>query len=241
MKLTRRLAAHGAVALLAGAGLLASSLVSGANAADNKDEKLLQNWIKTCAGKEKRLCETRRDVLDTVAGEIYAPIALVEIFEKDKKKKTLLRMTLPYYMARLVPKDPKAKPEKGKKVEMILIRGFAQWRVGSGFKLQIDKDKKPLVFPVSVCHRVGCMAITEVKPDLLKRLKSAKRLLLAGNSGGQPLMIPISMKGFKETLEGKPIDVKTYKAAWDRYIKAENKRIAELRKKLQEEAAKKKK
>ncbi len=231
----RHLLALGALASL-GLGL---TFGAPAMAAGEKDDPLL-GWIKTCAGKNNDFCVTRREVFDPAEKALFSPLAITEL---KSKKKTRLRVTMPYYMTVQVPKDPKAKPKKGKKMEMAIRSGFVQWNVGSGIKMGIDGEK-PMNLKMTVCHRIGCAAVIDVTPELMGKLKKAKRVLIAGDSGGRGLFLAVSMEGFAKTLEGKPMAQKDYEAAWGRWIQKERARIAELIKKdkaAREKAAKEKK
>lgn len=231
----RNLAALGSIAAV-GAAL---TFGGPAMAAGEKDDPLL-GWIKTCGGKDSSFCVTRREVFDPAEKALFSPLAITEL--KDKKK-TQLRVTMPYYMTVQVPKDPKAKPEKGKKPEMTIRSGFVQWNVGSGIKMGIDKNK-PINMKMTVCHRIGCAAVIDATPEILTKLKKAERVLIAGDSAGRGLFLAVSMKGFEKTLAGKPMAQKDYEAAWGRWIKKEQERIAELVKKdkeRREKAAKEKK
>ena len=234
----KHLTTVGRFVALAGAAVAGMTLAFGgtAFAADDKKDPLL-GWIKTCGGKNNSFCVTRREVFDPAEKALFSPLAITEL--KDKKK-VQLRITMPYYMTVQVPKNPKAKLEKGKKPEMMIRSGFVQWNVGSGFKMGIDKEK-PINLKVTVCHRIGCAAAIEATPDLLAKLKKAKRVLIAGNSAGRGLFLAVSMDGFAKTLAGKPMAQKDYEAAWGRWIKKERERIAELIKKDKAKRAKQKK
>ena len=67
-----------------------------------------------------------------------------------------------------------------------------------GVKLTID-DGKPLAFGVRYCLPNGCFAYVSLNDDLLSRLSNGTQAVVV-RANGEPLSIPMPLKGFTKAL-----------------------------------------
>ena len=83
---------------------------------------------------------------------------------------------------------------------------------GMGVTIDGHKDVHRLTY--AHCNPSSCTAETQIKDATIAQMKAAKSFkFTAFAANGQPFGKSISLKGFTATLEGQPLDVKTYTAA----------------------------
>jgi invasion protein IalB len=98
-----------------------------------------------------------------------------------------------------------------------------------------DTKLEPVKFNYTLCHPAGCTAEIEASKALIDGLKAGAGLMvLAINAQGQVVAFPIPLIGFKEALDGQPIDNQKYSEA----RKALMMQIAQRQQQLAEEARK---
>jgi hypothetical protein len=98
-----------------------------------------------------------------------------------------------------------------------------------------DSKLEPVKFGYTLCHPAGCTAEIEATKGLIDGFKAGAGLMvLAINAQGQVVAFPIPLTGFKEALDGQPIDNQKYSEA----RKALMMQIAQRQQQLAEEARK---
>ncbi len=107
-----------------------------------------------------------------------------------------------------------------------------------GAAVQIDQNKAiPLQY--TICDHAGCYAEADIDKATLDQMKTGKTIAYAGIVMGQQLTIPIPLASFGKALDGAPLPVEKYNDNLKKLAEFTQTRLAELRQKQQEEAAKK--
>ena len=98
----------------------------------------------------------------------------------------------------------------GHKVERFLVTVPLGMAIPAGVHIKVDEGK-PLKIKYSFCHVAGCVAETQMTPDLMKQMKGGKKIVIATiGISGKPIGFPIPLNGFGKAYAGKPIDSKKY-------------------------------
>jgi invasion protein IalB len=106
-----------------------------------------------------------------------------------------------------------------------------------GAAVQIDQEKAiPLQY--TICDHAGCYAEADIDKATLDKMKAGKTIAYAGIVMGQQLTIPIPLTSFGKAFDGAPLPVEKYNENLKKLAEFTQTRLAELRQKAQEEAAK---
>ena len=169
-------------------------------------------WVKLCEkapvatkgaeGKvekvEKNICLTHHERLDGNTGMVLVSAAIREVEGNDRK--TLMVM-VPLGMA--IPAGVRA-----------AVYTPEQWAMAAKNEKVDDAALKPINLKYSLCHPAGCTAEIEATEELITSMKKGGGLMvLAVNSGAQPIGFPVPLDGFTAAHEGKPVDNKQYAEA----------------------------
>ncbi|KAB2849229.1 MAG: invasion protein [Hyphomicrobiaceae bacterium] len=105
----------------------------------------------------------------------------------------------------------------------------------AGMQIKIDDDKEAMKLQYTICHPGGCTAEIEATPELVKKLKKGKQMIVAAmNITAKPFFLPVPLDGFERTITGAPVDPKLYAEARGNAMKE----IMERQKALYEAAVK---
>ncbi len=199
----------------AGFAAMTAAVPSYAQKADAKkaDAAAAQSaWVKLCEkapvasknkeGKvekiEKNICLTHHERLDGNTGMVLVSAAIREV--EGNERKTLMVM-VPLGMA--IPAGVRA-----------AVYTPEQWAMAAKNEKVDDAQLKPINLKYSLCHPAGCTAEIEATDELITSLKKGGGLMvLAVNSGAQPIGFPVPLDGFTAAHEGKPVDNKQYAEA----------------------------
>lgn len=95
----------------------------------------------------------------------------------------------------------------GKDKKDFLITVPLGMALGPGMKAKIDEEKETLELKYTFCLPNGCTAETEATPALLEQLAKGKMLVVVSLTAvGEQMGFQVPLNGFKQTLEGKPVD-----------------------------------
>lgn len=148
--------------------------------------------------EEKSICLTHHERLDGNTGMVLVSAAIREVEGSDKK--TLMVM-VPLGMA--LPAGVRA-----------AVYTQEQWTKAANNEKIDEKELKPIKLEYSLCHAAGCTAEAEASADLITQMKSGGGLMiLAVNSGAQPIGFPVPLSGFTAAHDGKPVDNEAYAKA----------------------------
>lgn len=190
-------------------------------------------WVKLCEkapivlrdkdGKptreQRNICLTHHERLDGNTGMVLVSAALRQVEGEDKQH---LMIMVPLGMA--IGPGLRA-----------TIYNAEQWEKIQKNEKFDDSKLEPLKFHYTLCHPAGCTAEVEATKELIDGFRSgAGVMVLAINAQGQVVAFPVPLVGFKEALEGKPIDNQKYSEA----RKALMQQIAQRQQQLMEEARK---
>lgn len=212
-----------------------------AKKAEPAAEQQQSAWVKLCEkapivvrdkeGKPQRdsrnICLTHHERLDGNTGLVLVSAAFRQIEGQEKPHLMVmvpLGMALqPGLRATIYSGDQWAKIQKNEKFD--------------------DSKLVPVKMAFSLCHPAGCTAEIEATPELVDNFKAgAGVMVLAINSQGQVVAFPVPLTGFKEALDGQPIDNQKYsearKALMTQIAQRQQQLAEEYRKRQAEEAAK---
>lgn len=233
--------AVGVVAVAAG-GAAAQQAKKGkaAPAAAKKEEAPQSAWVKLCekapitlrdkdgkpSTEARNVCLTHHERLDGNTGLVLVSAALRHVEGQDKQHLMVmvpLGMALPPGLrATVYTGDQWAKVQKNEKFD--------------------DSKLTPVTLKFSLCHPAGCTAEIEATPEIINSFKAgAGIMVLAINAQGQVVGFPVPLTGFKEALDGQPVDSKKYgeaRRALMTQIAQRQQQLAEEHRKKQAEAAK---
>ncbi len=190
-------------------------------------------WVKLCEkapivlrdkeGKptreQRNICLTHHERLDGNTGLVLVSAALRQV-EGEEKQHLMVMVPLgmaigPGLRATIYPADQWDKIQKSEKFD--------------------DSKLEPVKLNYSLCHPAGCTAEIEVTKALIDGFRAgAGVMVLAINAQGQVVAFPVPLTGFKEALDGQPIDNEKYSEA----RKALMMQIAQRQQQLAEEARK---
>lgn len=190
-------------------------------------------WVKLCEkapivlrdkeGKptreQRNICLTHHERLDGNTGLVLVSAALRQVEGEDKQH---LMIMVPLGMA--IGPGLRA-----------TIYNADQWdKIQKNEKFD-DSKLEPIKFNYSLCHPAGCTAEIEATKELVDGFKAgAGIMVLAINAQGQVVAFPVPLTGFKDALDGQPIDNQKYSEA----RKALMTQIAQRQQQLAEEARK---
>ncbi|HWV81740.1 MAG TPA: invasion associated locus B family protein [Hyphomicrobiaceae bacterium] len=190
-------------------------------------------WVKLCEkapivlrdkdGKptreQRNICLTHHERLDGNTGMVLVSAALRQVEGEDKQH---LMVMVPLGMA--IGPGLRA-----------TVYNAEQWdKIQKNEKFD-DTKLEPVKFHYTLCHPAGCTAEIEATKELIDSFrKGAGIMVLAINAQGQVVAFPVPLVGFKEALEGQPIDNQKYSEA----RKALMQQIAQRQQQLAEEARK---
>ncbi len=190
-------------------------------------------WVKLCEkapivlrdkdGKptreQRNICLTHHERLDGNTGLVLVSAALRQVEGEDKQH---LMIMVPLGMA--IGPGLRA-----------TIYNADQWdKIQKNEKFD-DSKLEPIKFNYSLCHPAGCTAEIEATKELIDGFKAgAGIMVLAINAQGQVVAFPVPLTGFKDALDGQPIDNQKYSEA----RKALMTQIAQRQQQLADEARK---
>jgi len=190
-------------------------------------------WVKLCEkapivlrdkeGKptreQRNICLTHHERLDGNSGMVLVSAAFRQVEGEDKQH---LMIMVPLGMA--IGPGLRA-----------TIYNAEQWdKIQKNEKFD-DSKLEPVKFHYTLCHPAGCTAEIEATKELVDSFRTgAGVMVLAINAQGQVVAFPVPLTGFKEALEGQPIDNQKYSEA----RKALMQQIAQRQQQLAEEARK---
>jgi invasion protein IalB len=190
-------------------------------------------WVKLCEkapivlrdkeGKptreQRNICLTHHERLDGNTGLVLVSAALRQVEGEDKQH---LMIMVPLGMA--IGPGLRA-----------TIYNAEQWdKIQRNEKFD-DSKLEPIKFTYSLCHPAGCTAEIEASKAIIDGFRAgAGIMVLAINAQGQVVAFPVPLVGFKEALDGQPIDNQKYSEA----RKALMTQIAQRQQQLAEEARK---
>ncbi len=190
-------------------------------------------WVKLCEkapivlrdkeGKptreQRNICLTHHERLDGNSGMVLVSAALRQVEGEDKQH---LMIMVPLGMA--IGPGLRA-----------TVYNADQWdKIQKNEKFD-DSKLEPQKFHYTLCHPAGCTAEVEATKELIDQFRAgAGIMVLAINAQGQVVAFPIPLVGFKDALEGEPIDNQKYSEA----RKALMQQIAQRQQQLAEEARK---
>lgn len=70
-----------------------------------------------------------------------------------------------------------------------------------GAKMRVDDNEEVYSFSMRQCVARGCMAIIDMKPEVLDQFKKGEQVTLAFSLGGKNLNLNIPLKGFTRALD----------------------------------------
>ena len=108
-------------------------------------------------------------------------------------------------------------------------------RHGAG--VQVDKGDM-IRLDYTFCDHAGCYAEADVEKAVVDKMKAGKAVCYAGIVMGQLLKLPIPLEGFGKSMDGDAMPVEKYNENLKKLAEFTQTRLAELRQKAQEEAAK---
>jgi invasion protein IalB len=190
-------------------------------------------WVKLCEkapivlrdkeGKptreQRNICLTHHERLDGNTGLVLVSAALRQV-EGEEKQHLMIMVPLgmaigPGLRATVYNADQWDKIQKNEKFD--------------------DSKLEPVRFNYSLCHPAGCTAEIEASKKLIDSFRAgAGIMVLAINAQGQVVAFPVPLTGFKDALDGEPIDNEKYSEA----RKALMAQIAQRQQQLMEEARK---
>jgi invasion protein IalB len=167
------------------------------------------SWVKLCdkgtltakdkdgneGKKDVNICHTLAERIDANSGKVIVSTGLNQV-KVDNEEKQIFRVILPLDVVlppgiavTFFPKDLWAKVEKNEKLE-------------KDDESRLKTVKMDFLF----CNEVGCHAETEANEEILKSLKSSAGFVVtAANRPGVQIDLRVSLAGFKEALEGAPL------------------------------------
>lgn len=135
---------------------------------------------------------------------------------------------------------------EGAKAERFLVTVPLGMAIPAGAQIKIDDQKEPMKLTYTYCFPNGCTAETEASEELLNTMKGGKELFVSAISViGEQVLFKLPLAGFKESIEGKPVDTAQFANVRRQYlikyrealIKKAQKADAEKKKKKKEEGA----
>ncbi len=118
--------------------------------------------------------------------------------------------------------------------------------IPAGAQVKIDDQKEPMKLTYTYCFPNGCTAEIEASEELLNTMKGGKELFVSAISViGEQVLFKLPLAGFKESIEGKPVDTAQFANVRRQYlikyrealIKKAQQADAEKKKKKKEEGA----
>ena len=196
-------------------------------------EKPQSAWVKLCekspivirdkdgkpSREQRNICLTHHERLDGNTGLVLVSAALRQV-EGEQKQHLMVMVPLgmalaPGLRATIYNADLWDKIQKNEKFD--------------------DSKLETIKFNYTLCHPAGCTAEIEASSQLIDGFKSgAGIMVLAINAQGQVVAFPVPLTGFKDALDGQPIDNEKYSEA----RKALMMQIAQRQQQLAEEARK---
>ncbi len=105
-----------------------------------------------------------------------------------------------------------------------------------GALVKVD-DKEPIKLVYTTCDQAGCYAEANIEPAVIEQMKTGKQIAYLGiDVTGRALSIPLPLEGFAKAIEGSPIPVEKYNEDQRKIAEVIRTRLADLRKKQEEEA-----
>ncbi len=105
-----------------------------------------------------------------------------------------------------------------------------------GALVKVD-DKEPIKLSYQTCDQQGCYAEATIEPALVNTMKTGKQIAYLGiDITGHALSIPLPLEGFAKAIDGQPVPLEKYTEDQKKIAEFIMKRVAELRKKQEEEA-----
>jgi invasion protein IalB len=201
--------------------------------AQQAGQKPQSAWVKLCekspivirdkdgkpSREQRNICLTHHERLDGTTGLVLVSAALRQV-EGEEKQHLMVMVPLgmaiaPGLRATIYNADLWEKIQKNEKFD--------------------DSKLEAIKFNYTLCHPAGCTAEIEATSQLIDSFKSgAGVMVLAINAQGQVVAFPVPLTGFKDALDGQPIDNEKYSEA----RKALMMQIAQRQQQLAEEAKK---
>lgn len=96
---------------------------------------------------------------------------------------------------------------EGKDKKDFLITVPLGMALAPGMKAKVDEEKDTIELKYTFCLPNGCTAETEATPALVEQLAKGKMLIVVALSAvGEQMGFQVPLNGFKQTLDGKPVD-----------------------------------
>lgn len=168
-------------------------------------------WTKFCLKGQQK--DAKQVCFTGKDGRIESgmPVIAAVIIEPEGEPKKILRVTLP--------------------LGMQLVHGT---------RVIVDSNQ-PKQSPYVICFQNGCMSDYEATNEMLAEMKKGENLIIqAINSNGAPLTLALPLKEFAKAYEGPPTDPKVLEEQQKKLQDELQKRAAEARKKLEDQADTKK-
>lgn len=204
-----------------------------APAAQQAADKPQSAWVKLCekspivirdkegkpSREQRNICLTHHERLDGNTGLVLVSAALRQV---EGEQKQHLMVMVPLGMA------------IGPGLRATVYNAELWDKIQKNEKFD-DTKLETIKFNYTLCHPAGCTAEIEATSQLIDGFKSgAGVMVLAINAQGQVVAFPVPLTGFKDALDGQPIDNEKYSEA----RKALMMQIAQRQQQLAEEAKK---
>jgi invasion protein IalB len=212
---------------------------------DKKAGEAKTAWYKMCAklpikGKDKDGKEVSEDkVACTTFYESFnpatgAPLVYTAVEESEGIDKKILTVVVPTGLA--LPPGMAVTTFQKEQWEKFIQAG----KEGKTIKPE-DVGLKALELKYLHCHQTGCASITEVTSEFLNDMQTGVGMLVrAVDISNKVVDFPVPLRGFKEALEGKPVDTQAFMAFRSERLKEMQQKRAELLEQFKKEQAEKK-
>jgi invasion protein IalB len=212
---------------------------------DKKTGEAKTAWYKMCAklpiktkdkdGKEvsddKVACTTFYESFNPATG---APLVYTAVEESEGIEKKILTVVVPTGLA--LPPGMAITTFQKEQWEKFVQAG----KEGKTIKPE-DVGLKALELKYLHCHQTGCASITELTPEFLNDMQTGVGMLVrAVDISNKVVDFPVPLRGFKEALEGKPVDTQAFMAFRSERLKEMQQKRAELLEQFKKEQAEKK-
>lgn len=234
--------AAAALTAFAAAPVLAQDAKKAKPAAAAKADDNRPIWAKICEkvpvtkkgadGKdvkeEKQACKTMYESFDPRTGGPLVAISIEEGEGIDKKAMTVIvppGVALPPGLSMAV-----FQKEQWEKVAK-------ENKAGKAVKPE-ELGLKPYNFKFLHCAPTGCVSLNEAKDELINQMKTGVGIMIrVADVSGKVVDLAVPLKGFKESIEGKPVDTKEFLKKRQARLKDLQQRRAEAVKRFQAERA----
>lgn len=221
----------------------AAPAAEGAPAGDKAEAKTA--WYKMCAklpikgkdkdgkevSEEKIACTTFYESFNPATG---APLVYTAVEESEGLEKKILTVVVPTGLA--LPPGIAVTTFQKEQWEKFVQAG----KEGKTIKPE-DVGLKAIELKYLHCHQTGCASITEVAADFLDNMKTGVGMLVrAVDISNKVVDFPVPLRGFKEALEGKPVDTQAFMAFRSERLKEMQAKRAEMIEQFKKDQAEKK-